>query len=215
MGILQRNNKTYSGAGVMVVEKYRRSNGMIEPCIILVRSKASGLYMDFGGSYETKHGGLRVTATSELREESRNLLCVSPLKLTNYVDIPSGNHQYRSYVVRIEGISRKYFNYNASHIDKSHKKGIKVPRSWRETDDIRHIPLAGINLVRLSQRGMITLNDVDGAQIHIHGRAKTLILHSYKTILKVLANKPIGRYSNMHIQKSTDWKNNTYRFNLK
>ena len=214
MGILQRNGKTYSGAGVVVVEKYRKSNGVVVPCIILVRTKMSGLYMDFGGTYETSHGGLRVTATSELREESRNLLHVSPLKLKKYVDIPSGRHSYRAYIIRIEGIIRKYFDYNAKLLDRRHKKGINVPRSWRETDDIRHIPISEINPIKLGMRGMITLKDVNGVNIHLHGRAKSVLMHSYRLILNALKKNPLGRFNDMRIQKSADWKNKTYRFKL-
>jgi hypothetical protein len=92
---------------VLIVEDYKRSNGSTESCIILARNKASGLYTDFGGAYATKHGELSVTAVSELREESRNLLNVSPLKLKEYVDIPAGNDMYRAFIIKINGISRK------------------------------------------------------------------------------------------------------------
>ena len=210
MTILHRNGKTYSGAGVIVIEKYTKSNGDRVPCIILAKPKWSKLYMDFGGSYEKDHRGLRITASSELREESRNLINLSPLKLIKYVDIPAGMHLYRSYVVRIDGIDSNCFKHNAQLLD--NRKN--VPKSWRETEDIKHIPITKSNIAQI-RRGNTKLKDVNNNDIYLHDRAKGVILRNFATIQKMINSNPLARYKDMCIYKSTGWKNKTYTFNIK
>src|ERR1700679_3407499 len=120
MGVFKENRLTYTGAGVLVIEDYYTKKGTRETCLILVRNKASNLYTDFGGSYENKHGSLQITAQSELREESRNIFNVARHHLKNYVDIMTGKDNelyYRVFVIKINGISRKYFDHNVRVID--------------------------------------------------------------------------------------------------
>ena len=219
----KENGLTYSGAGVMVIEEYYTKTGKIEPCILLVKNGASGLFTDFGGSYEKKHANLKVTAHNELREESRNLFNISEKYFKKYVDIPvgTGNQFYRVYIIKINGISRKYFNHNKNLIDKYHDAALKrgtqekhIPRSWRETIDIVHIPFQNINFNLLGARGHIILTDIDGKRIDLHGRAKRCIYYSQATLYNVIKDKPIARKRNIKIHKSNSWTNGTYTYQI-
>jgi len=219
MGIYIDNNITYSGAGALIVEDYYKRDGTIEPCIILVKNKASGEYTDFGGGYEKKHGSLQITALKELREESRNLFNIAPRFFTdnNSVDLPApSDHFYKLYILKINGVSRKYFLHNSRLLDMLHQKNIiHIPRYWRETDDISHIPIKNIDFKKMDKRGKIILQDVDGKSIIISGRIKKGLHYGKQTILRQLKQQPIARRRDLNKYKSTDWLNNTYSYVLK
>lgn len=216
MGIYTENDLNYSGAGVIVIEDYYRKNGTVEPCIVLVKNKASGEYTDFGGSYEQKHNFLQETASIELREESRNLLNVSSRFMTDKIDMPAFNNQfYRVYLLKINGISRKYFLHNCRLIDTLYLKGTKVPRSWRETSDIAHIPIKNIDFNKLGVRGKIILQDVDGRSINLGGRTKRAIYHAKSAIDKMIKHNPIAKRRDMIKYKSNSWADKTYSYVLK
>jgi hypothetical protein len=220
MSLYKENNFVYSGAGVMIIEDYYTKSGKIEPCVLLVKNGASGLFTDFGGGYEKKHKNLKETASKELREESRNLFNVSEKYLKKYVDIPVSSNKsiknvfYRVYIIKINGISRKYFNYNKNIIDKTHQKGTHVPYSWRETTDITHIPFKNIDFNLLGARGKIILTDIDGNHIQLHGRAKRCIYYSQATMYNIVREKPIAKKKDIKMHKSTSWTNNTYTYHL-
>lgn len=215
----KEGGKLYSGAGVLVVEDYFTKAGKIEQCIVLVRNGKSGFYTDFGGSYEKSHVNLKETAHHELREESRNLFNISEKYFKKYVDIPvgSGTEFFRSYIIKINGISRKYFAYNKKLIDTFHSLGKNVPYMWRETDNIVHIPFNNIDFNLLGARGQILLTDIDGNRIKLHGRAKRLIYYSQATIHNVIRDKPIAkkkRYQKTQI-KQLDQRNLHLSFIIK
>jgi hypothetical protein len=76
------------------------------------------------------------------------------------------------------------------------------------------VPISSIDFNRLGQHGTIVLKDIDGVSVQLHGRAKRVIFHSRNVIQSVLSKNPIGRHRDMQIQKRSDWKNNTYSFDL-
>ena len=212
MGIFTENGVTYSGAGVLITEDYYKRDGTVEPCILLVRNSASKLYTDFGGTYEKKYNSLQAVASAELREESRNLINIAPKHLIKCVDIPSGKHFYRSYTVKVNGISRKYFLHNKNKLDGAHAQGVHVSRCWRETDKIVHIPISGINFAQLGVRGAVNLTSVDGEYVKIDGRAKSVIYHLQTTLYQMITTGPIGTRKNMILNSTNDFKNDTYSF---
>jgi hypothetical protein len=216
MGIYTEEEIDYSGSGVLIIEDYYKKNGNVEPCIILVRNKASGEYTDFGGSYELKHGSLQETASIELREESRNLFNIDPKFMTNEIDMHAFNNQYyRIYLLKVNGVSRKYFLHNSKLIDSLHQKGIKIPRSWRETDDIVHIPIKNIDFDTLGARGKIILQDIEGNNIKLGGRTKKVIHYTKNTIINMINQNPTAKRKDMIVHKSTNWTNMTYSYVLK
>jgi hypothetical protein len=221
MGIFKENGLIYTGAGVLILEDYYTKDGNIEECILLVRNAVSKLYSDFGGSYESKHESLSVTAQSELREESRNLFNIARHHLKTHINIVAGKLKnkevyYRAYLIKINGVSRKYFDHNVKVMESLYKKGGKVPHYWRETDSIAHIPIRHINFANLDKRGRITLTDIDGNDIEINRRAKHVIYNSRDLINNLIKKQPIARKKDIIIYKSEskDWTNNTYSYEV-
>jgi hypothetical protein len=212
MGIYKdENGRNYTGAGVLIIEDYYMKNGNMENCIILVRNKASGLYVDFGGVYELKDDSLKETAQHELREESRNLFNLSKDNFVDYVDIPADkNNYYRSYILKINGISRKYFRKNMKIIDNSESS----KRYWKETDDIVHVPIKNIDFYKLNKRGTIIVKDIEGKNIKLHRRCKKVLYYAQNLILKKIKEKPLARKRDIITEESDDFLNGTYSYSL-
>lgn len=215
MGVFYDDDKKYSGAGALVIEDYYRRDGSIEPCIILVRNTASNTYTDFGGTYEAKHKTLEVTASTELLEESGNLIYVAPhivnkLKSID-LDVSDGT-LYKSYIIKINGISKKHYHHNLKIMNNAMKHGFHIPRYWRETNDICHIPIKNINFSNLTNRGKISLIDIDGKQVLIQGRVKYVLFNVKSVILEKIRDSALK--TKMIINNSDDWKNGTYTFIL-
>jgi hypothetical protein len=217
MGIYRdmNNGLFYSGAGVLVVEDYYTDRNTVVPCVLLVKNKASALYTDFGGAYETNHQSLGETARNELREESVNLFNINKRHFVYYVDIPSGKYFYRVYILKINGVSRKYYKQNKKLLDTRYAKGIRVPRSWRETDGLAHIPLKNIDFNKFNVRGAITVRDVDHKPITLHGRAKKAINYSYPVLLNHVNAKPLARKKDIEVYQSNNFLNGTISYLIK
>lgn len=212
MTTLKISNNQYTGAGVIIVEDYYTKNGSIIPCLILGRNASSKLYMDFGGSYEAKHKSLNVTASTELREESANLFNINPSYLKLFKDVVSSvtkNTLYRSYFIKINGIARKYFKHNKHLLARA-----EIPRRWKETDRIAHIPIHQIDFDKLSHRGQIILKDIDNNNIMIHRRVKNILSNAKSSIINISRSTPIAKKQDMKIYRSKDWLNGTYCYNL-
>jgi len=212
MTIITIFNKQYTGAGVLITEDYYTKQGEIIPCLILCRNKSSLIYMDMGGAYESKHQSLNVTASKELREESANLFNINPIHLSVFQDIPtSGSNKtfYRIYIIKINGVARKYYNHNKHLLDSS-----SIPRSWRETDQIAHIPIQGINFTALTQRKKHIIKDIDNNDIQIHPRVKNILINSKSLISDTIKSKPLAKKKDIQIYKSKDFLNGTYCYNL-
>jgi len=214
MGIYIENGNKYTGSGVLIIEDYYKKNGQIIPCILVVQNRASGLFSDFGGTYELKHKTIKNTSYYELLEESCNLFNISPKFYNYYVNVNTDkqNEFYRSYVIKINSVSRKYFLHNKRTIDKLHRSGRHIPRYWRETNNISHIPINNINFNSLNQRGTINLTDIDGNLIPISGRLKRILYNGHNVILNVSNQQPVARKRNLKIDNSNSFLKNTYTF---
>lgn len=212
MTIYEEKGLMYSGAGVLIIEDYYKKNGTKIPCILLARNKASQKFMDFGGSYEKKDNSLKETAHNELREESRNLFNIDQKYFVNYVDIPAGQYYYRVYLLKINGTSRKYYDHNKRLLDNNTK--IYIPRMWRETDMIAHIPLKNIDFNKLNIRGTIILKDINDNPVILHGRTKAAIYYARNKIEKIIKSHPIATRKDLIIHKSKKFTNGTYSFHL-
>jgi len=201
----------YSGAGVMIIEDYLTRSGQTVPSLVLVRNKSSECFSDFGGMYEKKHKSLEQTAQTELREESKNLFNISSeyLKNSKWVDIPAGRYFYRMYLIKINGISRKYFNHNKKIIDRN-----DMPRSWKETDQLTHLPIENIDYDQLNVRGRVLIKDVDGNMIELNGRAKKAIYCSKRKIRQIVKMRPTADLNNLLKIRSDDMTDGTYSYLL-
>lgn len=213
MVFFDENGKKYSGSGVLIIEDYYKKNGKIEPCIILVRNKASGEYTEFGGYYEKKHGSLEKTAVTELREESCNLFDINTKYLDDHIDIMANkNTFYRTYLIKINGVSRKYYLRNVKLIESLYRKGIKISHAWKETNDMVHIPIKNINFKKLGERGKIILKDIEGRDIIIRSRIKKVLYSIQSIIYDLVKSKSIAKRKEMKLIKSNDIMNGFYSF---
>jgi hypothetical protein len=220
MGIYTDNDgREFSGAGVMIIEDYYAKDGTIIPSVVLVRNKHTGLFMDFGGIFESSDKTLDVTVRNELLEESVNLFNVSVDHFTekNSVDLPvtrSNKVFYKIYMIKINGISRKYFLHNVKLIDRKYKTGMKIPVSWRETDMITHIPIKNIEFDKLAEDKRIVVQDVDSRMIMLHGRAKKALFYSHDQILELTKKEPLAKRSDLIVDTTNSFTNGTHSYQI-
>ena len=205
--ILYKNGKSWSGAGVIVTENYRKKNGDIIPCIILAKDIARNKYNDFGGQFENRYERLSKVAHHELREESANLLNISAKILRqNFVDSEHGGSSYRSYFIKVKGISNTDFENNVKTIKKNN-----APSCWLETSNLVHVPIDNIPIINLLQYGDVTTKDIDGNEIIMHNRARQCIVKGYDVMLKVVNGKSCASAKdNGKIHKSKRFTNGTF-----
>lgn len=192
MGVCKEFGKSYTGAGVIVVEDYRTKDNKIVRSILIVRNKASQKSSDFGGSYENTHNSLTITASKELLEESRNLIKVSPkiLEQSKSFDIQNErqNTSYRIYIIKTQNVSSKYYNHNKNIIDADHNS----KKQWKETDLIYHIPIDNIDFDRLLDRKTIVVSDVHNEDVVLDMRLRKLLKVGEALIRKSsIEDKPI------------------------
>lgn len=217
MAIHSENGRNYSGAGVVIIEDYYTKDGTIEPAVVFVRNKRSGLFMDFGGIFEALDKTLNVTAHNELLEESINLFNIAPNNFIESVDIPvtrSNKFFYKVFLIKINGISKKYFLHNLKVVNKSHSIGNKVPISWRETDMIAHIPIKNIEFDKLLEHGKVIIPDVDSHEVMLHGRAKKALFYLHDMIQNSIKKKPLAQRKDIMIDNSDSFTNNTYSYKI-
>lgn len=215
MGVYKENDKSYTGAGVMVVEDYWK-NGKIIPTILVARNKASQICSDFGGSYENKHLILAETASKELLEESRNLIKVKPeiLQKSKKVDIDGyRNTYYRAYIIKVHNISTKYYEHNKKIINSSESS----KRQWKETDRIYHIPISNIKFESLLDRKKVIIKDVNNEEVVLGMRLRKLLKRGEGLIHNVLSEDPIMTKKDLRkINKSEySFLIDTYQFKAK
>ena len=132
------------------------------------------------------------------------------------MNIPAGNIKkqptfYRLYIIKINGICRKYFDHNRKLIDKisDNTHNAYVSRSWCETDKIVHIPIKNINFAKLGIRGYNRVSDIDGRDIKLARRTKNVLYVSESMIHNIVKTKPIAKKSNISINNLK-----TYSYNL-
>jgi len=217
MGLFFENGIGYSGAGVMVIEDYYKKdhssnslksiepdvnqiepnvnqiepflNKKIEPCIVLLRNRSTGIFSEMGGIYEKKHQNLVKTAITELREESRNLFNLVCLEnaLTQYTDIPVDSHTYyRVYFVKINGSSTKYFTHNMQILDQSSD----TPIYWKETDQLAHVPINQLIDLDLNKKG-VKVKTVNGEEIKLSRRTRKVIRYGFDNIMNIVKEPPL------------------------
>jgi hypothetical protein len=218
MGIYTKNNRSYTGAGVIVVEDYRQANNEnTVPTILVARNKASHTISDFGGGYAKKHRSLEVTASEELLEESRNLINLSPeiLEKAKYFDIEgTRDTYYRVYVVKVQNVASKYYEHNREIIDSDPKS----KRQWKETDKIYHVPIENIDFERLLDRKKILVADIHDEEIVLHMRLRKALKAGKKIILETVEDDPLFTKEDLITKDKNNnrpWLDGTYQFAAK
>jgi len=210
--LYNKNNKYFSGAGVLIVEDYFLKSGEIIKSIIVVQNSLTKEYSDFGGVYESEHSSIKNTAVNELREESCNLFNISKNSLDKYVDIRAGENYYRSYIVKINTASRDHFKYNLNLFLSRKKNGIHIPPCWLESSNITHIPIKNINIDNLNKNNGMFLKDIDNNNIKISKRLNRILYSGINVISDVSNTKAISDRSRFMIENSKCLEYGTYTF---
>jgi len=167
----------YSGAGVLVAEQHA---GAGRSALLVFRNADTGKYDCAGGKTHTKDvddGTVAKpswTAAAELREESRNMLCVTSQVLDTlpYVDMPAGRTLYRTFIL----CAQNGFNFDLDVFDSS-KKTMDANEEWRETDGVARLcvrQFAVDNAKQPPASDLLTF-DVDGRQICLNKRDRQAI----------------------------------------
>jgi hypothetical protein len=172
----------YSGAGVVVIERYNNRNAFY-----IVREE-NGIWSIPGGKRENKDRTIYYTAHKELKEETKGLFSISPdiLKTCYSYDKKAGNNMYYKayflYVTSTIPIFRKYY-YNNKKIIDSNINSFSNP--YRETDKIDRIYVDTFiaDMANIQPDGsMITHKVSNGEQILLRGRDASVIKHNLKVI---------------------------------
>ena len=197
-------NKIFSGAGTLIVENYKNNNKEI-PSIVLCKD-IRGFYSDFGGHYEEKHNNIFKTAISETKEESANLINIknNTIKKQDFIDIKHENNFYRSFIIKINGISRKYFRKNLNIIKENNAED-----HWLEMSDITHVPIR--NLIKMVKNKEDLCDDIYGNKIKIRNRTIDIINCGKNKILNKIKKKEIGNFNkNKFLVKKNNFLKNTF-----
>jgi hypothetical protein len=203
------DSKQWSGAGVIIVENYYPKDGTPRiPCILVGRDIGRGKYTDFGGHYESQHNNLQTTSHHELREESCNLFNISPSTLQQlpYSDSKYKDHYYRTYFVKIRGVSRKMYHKNRLKLIAN-----RARRCWLETDNIIHVPIENIPIESLLFDGDIITTDIDGQEVVLHNRLRQCLLYGYGKMLEVFERESIANSrTDGRTNRTRDFLNGTF-----
>lgn len=209
-----------SGAGVLVIEDFRHSDGSKEPCLVLVQNP-KGNYMDFGREYKEKDRSPSKTANKGLFKESLGLYNVAdkyfkplttvkvPAHKTNGVDT-----KYKSYIVKINDSARSHFYHNRMMLNLSKKRGIRTPYLHHTNKDVNivHVPLRNIDFKTLDFDNT-AVKDIDGNAINLSGRTTAILKQSRRDIFRHARNeRPIARASDIFVNKGNNWADNTMSF---
>lgn len=179
----------YSGAGVVVIERYNNRNAFY-----IVREE-NGIWSIPGGKRDFADKTIYYTAHKELKEETKGLFSISPdiLKTCYSYNMKAGNNMYYKayflYVTSTIPIFRKYYYNNKKIIDSNINS---FPYPYRETDKIDRIYLDTFiaDMANIQPDGsMITHKVSNGEQIVLRGRDVSIIKHNIKVINNI--GKPL------------------------
>ena len=170
----------YSGAGVVVIERYNNKNAFY-----IVREK-NGIWSIPGGKRDNNDKNY-YTAHKELKEETRGLFSISPDILKNcysYDKKAGSNMYYKAYFLYVTStipIFRKYYYNNKKIIDDNSQ----LYRYYQETDKIDRIYLDTFiaDMANIQPDcSMITHKVSNGEQIVLRGRDASIIKHNIQVI---------------------------------
>jgi hypothetical protein len=183
----------YTGSGVLIIENYKKS----VPSIVLVQNKRSKLLMDFGGGTGKTNDINRIKklAIDEVYEESYGLIKLNDDIINNamYHDSNAkldGSQLYRTYILRIDNISTKLYNYNMN-IFSNHDN---IPKHWKETSRLVHIPIHNIDFDNILKRGNNKVKDVNNTTYSLTRRTRRVIDLHKDTLIEFMNNIDTIKY---------------------
>ena len=187
----KNNNKTYSGSGIILVDKYNNNKGRNELAIILFKSQRNNMiyYEDLGGGIDNDdlihENPLIITASREAYEESRGLISIKPHHIKSkiddksiFVDIRARNHNYRGYVIGLPPntflIEDYIFNKKVT------ENNNKIKNNMKETHDVTRFYMKDLLKDELLNNKQLIAKDVNNNEFMIFDRSKKIIRKAYE-----------------------------------
>ena len=203
------NDKKYSGAGMLLLEKYKN-----EPVVILFKSNRIDrnnnyiMYEDLGGGIDKEDLAsdepLKTTAIREAFEESRGLINIQdPKHIGNkidgqetYIDQKHKDAYYRSYLIGIDhdnlgNLLTSHYCHNKQIIDK-HDIVHGISSTMKETSDIDRFYIKD-----LINDGILNI-DINNSDINficrdINNNKRKLFRRTVITLIKAINDKMIKK----------------------
>jgi hypothetical protein len=158
------------GAGILLLENYHG-----KPYITLF-GKKGGLYEDLGGRSDPGESS-EETAYREAREESCNLIQITPLYLAKHGKFVI-HKQYKCFIMYVSNLSYRDYMKNAYQVHTLCKHN-----TWKETNDMTRIPLK--NILEMLNTNIVI--DIFGKHIRIRDRTIKMLELGRPLIINLLS----------------------------
>lgn len=162
------------GAGILILELYKNN-----PVITLFGKNMTN-YSDLGGKSDPGES-MEETACREAREESVNLINISPHELVNYT-VPIWHNNYAVYIIYVEGVYFSDYAHNVNHVQAYCDNNKQ--RHWKETNSMARIPLN--NMLVAAQNYLDYAIDVMGNPVNVRKRTMGIV----RDAMSILSNFP-------------------------
>jgi hypothetical protein len=173
------------GAGILILELYKGNP------VFTLFGKNMANYSDLGGKSDPGEKP-EETAHRESREESANLINISPYEINNYT-VPIVHNQYLSYIIYVEGVYFSDYAHNVNHIQQN-CRGKKL-KFWKETNSMARIPLN--NMLTAAQNYLDYAVDVMGNPVNIRKRTMGIVRDAYSVLSNFMSFKPLKLYKHL------------------
>ncbi|MCJ7636149.1 MAG: NUDIX domain-containing protein [Nitrososphaeraceae archaeon] len=172
------------GAGILIIESYKKN-----PVITLFGQNNMN-YSDVGGKMDPGETP-EVTAYREGREETANLINITPEELNYY----AARIEFNGYVCYIIYINEIDFNDYAYNVNIIHSYCSYKEKHWMETNSMARVPLN--NILSSANQHIDYSSDINGYSIPIRGRTMGIIRTAFPIITSVVNMQPVQLHKHL------------------
>jgi len=190
-------NNTFTGAGIFIVEYYNGTN------MAVLFGNQGGVYNEPGGSVDPRET-IEETAARETREETANLLSITP-NLLRQISIPVVAYQYMSFIVHVQGLSNSVYKHNLQIIMRNCHH-----HSWRENTSMIRVPLN--RLIQNASNMMSYVDDMYGQRVRVRDRTMSVVRNSMNYLIGL--RTPIQLNQNVTLNSSISCIIGTHTFTV-
>jgi len=208
----------FSGAGVILLEYYRKKDNTYELVVILIHNKHKLLYECPGGRLD-KHDNVFKAAARELREETANMfnLPTNILTMDESVNIKSGRRLYKTFIINIipPDATKNKLNLNIFFNNKNILKDKNIPHYWDETDIITRLSISQFvkDINNKTEEKHIKTTDVYGKNIIFSRRdSECLALALSKNFIILLNQLYVSNVLLYKLKYNNNYINDKYKF---